>query len=461
MGRSARSRQPGRSGREPGEPYDASVANDEGWQPIAPARQGGRVVRPGTVSRFTRLARTHALMAAGDAVVAVALASSVFFDMDPSGARWRVGLFLLLTVAPFTIVSPFIGPAIDRMAGGRRLVVILVAAGRTIVSLLLVAHIDSTFLVFPEALISLVLGKAYAVSKSALVPTVVNNDQELVEANAKLGVIAGVLGFAAAVPAALLRLASPKATMALAVLLFGGAIITALALPAEVVAAKPAGRAARLELHSGRITLAAMSMSTIRAMVGFLTFLLAFWLRRRGVSPAWFGFALSGSAIGTLIGNAISPRLRLRVREELMLLGSLAITAFVAVGATVAPSRFTGVLLASAMGFAAAVGRLAFDSIVQSDAPDANRGQAFAQFETRFQLAWVFAAFVPVVLPIPGGIGFAMLAVMGMIAVAATIVGNRALKAGGQLPPVLTGGVVRKVVAEQRRRRAAGRAPST
>ena len=53
------------------------------------------------------------------------------------------------------------------------------------------------------------------------------------------------------------------------------------------------------------------------------------------------------------------------------------------------------------MGFSAALARLAFDSIVQRDAPDANRGRAFAQFETRFQLGWVLAAFVPVVIPIP------------------------------------------------------------
>ena len=49
-----------------------------------------------------------------------------------------------------------------------------------------------------------------------------------------------------------------------------------------------------------------------------------------------------------------------------------------------------------------AIGKLAFDSIVQRNAPDANQGRAFAQFETKFQLAWVMAGIVPVLLPIPG-----------------------------------------------------------
>jgi len=58
-----------------------------------------------------------------------------------------------------------------------------------------------------------------------------------IAAGTPIEALQGTEGFA--VPAALLRLASPKATMALAVLLFGGAIITALALPAEVVLFDP------------------------------------------------------------------------------------------------------------------------------------------------------------------------------------------------------------------------------
>ena len=48
--------------------------------------------------------------------------------------------------------------------------------------------------------------------------------------------------------------------------------------------------------------------------------------------------------------------------------------------------------------------KLAFDSLVQRDAPDANRGRSFARFETRFQLVWVIGALLPLLLlPIPDG----------------------------------------------------------
>jgi hypothetical protein len=47
----------------------------------------------------------------------------------------------------------------------------------------------------------------------------------------------------------------------------------------------------------------------------------------------------------------------------------------------------------------AATGRVAFDSLLQRDAPDAVRGRSFARFETRFQVTWVVGALIPVAIP--------------------------------------------------------------
>jgi hypothetical protein len=72
------------------------------------------------------------------------------------------------------------------------------------------------------------------------------------------------------------------------------------------------------------------------------------------------------------------------------------------VGASEAHPRIAAIaLLAGAIGLATSGAKLAFDSIVQRDAPDAARGGTFARFETRFQLAWVAGSFLPVVIPIP------------------------------------------------------------
>ena len=63
-------------------------------------------------------------------------------------------------------------------------------------------------------------------------------------------------------------------------------------------------------------------------------------------------------------------------------------------------------MVAVVVNFSAAIGRLSFESIVQRDGPETNRGQAFARFETRFQLGWVIAAVLPVLLEISGSVGF-------------------------------------------------------
>jgi hypothetical protein len=116
----------------------------------------------------------------------------------------------------------------------------------------------------------------------------------------------------------------------------------------------------------------------------------------------------------------------------------LALTALGGGLAAFAGGRTTAALLTCVVGFSAALARLAFDSIVQRDAPDANRGRAFARFETRFQLGWVAAAAIPVVIPIPGWMGFAIVAAAGAFGVVSYVASRRYLRQRGALPERLS-----------------------
>ena len=72
--------------------------------------------------------------------------------------------------------------------------------------------------------------------------------------------------------------------------------------------------------------------------------------------------------------------------------------------ALIAPVQFADpavLLVAFTTGVAANMARQAFDSLTQRLAPDAEKGRAFARFETRFQIAWVIGAVI-VVLARPG-----------------------------------------------------------
>ncbi len=409
------------------------MAPDNGWDPLSKPQSrvgaGAFVITP-----FTRLARTHAAAVAGDTLLALALANSLFFDIDPTAARSKVALYLALTFAPFVVVAPLIGPALDRAKGGRRFMVIGANALRAVICLLMIGDLDSLIL-FPEAFAVLVLAKSYHVAKSAIVPTVVRSDDELVEANARLSFLSGIVTFAAAIPGGLAFLvAGSQGVLVLAVVVFAVAAVLAIRIPATQVAADHTSETEREELRGGGIILAASAMGLLRGIVGFLTFLIAFALRTSDAPTYQFGLVIAASGIGSLLGSLVAPALRRNdTAEERILQIVLAITAVAGVLAAWGGGIVAAAALAMCVGIAASSGKLAFDSVVQRDAPDANRGRSFACFETRFQLTWVVGAFLPVVISIPMEAGFIVIAACAAFALFSYLAGLRGL-ARGEMP---------------------------
>ncbi|MFM7490399.1 MAG: MFS transporter [Actinomycetota bacterium] len=410
-------------------------------EPLLPGRGRGKAYVPPkhqhrvVGSPFTRLVRVHALMAAGEASMAVALADSLFLSITPGEARSRVILFLAVSFAPFVVLGRFIGPVIDRMPGGRRLLVTLIAALRAMVMVLMVWQLDSLFL-FPLAFLAMVLNKTYGVSKSAMLPTLTRSESDLVEANAKLGVTAGIVGFLAAVPAGVLSLISAQTTLVFGAIIFVLATTQALRLPKRSVARDEPAELEIVELRQVGVIVASTAQGLIRASVGFLFFHLAFWfadpqrsqvigLSENGLwrqteyhfgpqfGTFWFGLAVSLAAVGTLLGNLSAKSLRRFPRVESLLIVGLTIIGVAGVFAAVLPTTLVALLAAALVNFAAAIGNMAFETIVQRDAPDANRGRALANFATRFQLMWVGAGLVPVALDLPGIVGFGVVGGIG------------------------------------------------
>jgi len=386
-------------------------ASQTGWQPLRSSRgtgsrgTGGRGARSANDvagQAFTRLAVTHALSTAGDAMVTVALAGSLFFSISPHAARNRVALSLLFTMLPFGVVAPFLGPAIDRSKGGKRLMLLLAAVGRVLAALLMAREVNN-ILLFPAALAMLILSKAHAVAKSSLVPSTVGSPEGLVRANGKLAMLAAVVGLVAATPAAaILKLTDGAWVLRVAAVVYVAAAVAATRLHPVAPAAPPAPLApADAAILNRKVTLAATTMAVLRGVVGFLTFGVAFEFRRQGAPSWWFGLAISGSLLGGFVGSAMGSRLRQVLKEERMLGAAVWLVAAVAVLAGRLDSRAGVAILAFAVGLSAGVARLAFDAIVQRDLAEGARARSFARFEATFQMAWVVAALVPVVVPIP------------------------------------------------------------
>lgn len=316
-------------------------------------------------------------------------------------------LFLAVSLAPFAIVAPFIGPVIDKIPGGRRITVFIVAVLRCVTVLLMVSRLNSVSL-FALAFVSLVLARTYSVSKTAIVPTLVNNDEQLVSANSKLGLLSGAMGFAAAVPAGLLQLIDARATLVMSAVMFGLAGLTSLQLPRHIATSPlPAEEIEIEEMRSLQVRRIAASMMLLRGVIGFLFFHVAFWLRDESAGTAWFGLALGLSSLSIMVGNLIAPFLRRQMSERAMMLFAFLIIGVIGTYAGVVGGITAGIILISVTNGMGSVGRLAFESVVQREAPDANRARAFVRFETLNQLAWVGLGLVAVILTLEGAVGFA------------------------------------------------------
>lgn len=477
------------------------MTEPEGWSPLSsprrskssPSRKRSKGNEPhvsgignGLVTTsFTKLARVHVLSIIGDGCIAVALAGSIFFSIDPSEARWRVALYLILTIAPFAVVTPLLGPAIDRAAGGRRGMIIASLAGRVVIALLMSRHIDS-LLLFPEAFAMLVLQKAYGVSRAALVPAVCPREDELIEANSKLsllsslgGVVGGSLGVG------LIAIFGNGASTFLAAIIFAVAVSAALKLPQVQVAKEPVDETEKLEVRGANIVLAATAIAVLRGIVGFTTFLLAFHLRagddgadvtqqgsvlgaalgafRSGgyspddvadligtPGPPQWHLAAAGLAAGggAFLGAKFAPDIRNRTTEERIVLGAMITTTIAAfLGAWGGGIQGT-VVLAFGVGISASVGKLGFDALVQRDAPRSNHGRAFAQFEGRFQLSWAIGAFFAVISRFPIGLGAFMIALAAGFAAVSYELGRRTdrVQASSRIGGVIRDRVPQKAV---------------
>jgi hypothetical protein len=395
-----------------------------------------------SVRPLDRLAWVHAISTLGDALVAVALAGTLFFAVPLDAARPRVSSYLILTVAPFAVVAPLLGRLLDGRSGAGRLALFAAMALRAALAALAVARTQS-LLLYPLAFGLLVCSRAHGISRTAMVPELADPTGEpdeprpgeaggsragetggsrpgrprvwpdLVAVNGRMARVAALGGTAGALlGVGLDRLLGGGAVLWAAAITFTAGGVLALSLPAprrrrerDPGAASRRDpmdrRAARLARPPGRVRLARTANTCVRAVGGFTLFLLAFELRRQGVGTAGLGLLLAGVGVGGVIGAFLLPRAARLVREDGLMAGGLLLCGttawFLAGQVGVVPAAVGGL----AMGAGIAAARLGFESIVQREVPPPARGTAITRAETTFQLAWVGGAVLPVAFPLP------------------------------------------------------------
>jgi MFS family permease len=405
---------------------------------------GGRVLGARAAGRpLDRLAWVHATSTFGDALVAVALAGTLFFAVPVAAARPRVALYLLLTVAPFAVVAPLLGRLLDGRSGAGRLALAAAMALRAALAALAVARTES-LLLYPLAFGLLVCSRAHGISRTAMVPELIEGDgRDLVAVNGRMARVAALGGTAGALlGVGLDRLLGGGAVLWAAALAFAAGGVLALGLPHTRRRREPTAprdpmdrRTARLARPPGRVRLARTANATVRAVGGFSLFLLAFELRRQGVGTAGLGLLLAAVGVGGVVGAFLLPRAARLVREDGLLAGGLLLcgtTAGLLAGRVGVAAAAAGGL---AMGAGIAAARLGFESLVQREVPPPARGTAITRAETTFQLAWVAGAVLPVALPLPTTPALLAAAVACLAAAATYTVGLLRLPRGRRPTP--------------------------
>ena len=397
---------------------------------------------------------------AGDAFVAVALAGTVFFNTSLHEARSQVVLYLVLTMTPFALLAPFIGPMLDRVRQGRRYIMMGTLLARGLLCWAMSGAVSGDpVTLFPAAFGVLVLQKAYAITRSSVTPRLLPAEITLVTANARNG-LGAVLASTVAAPVAfgILHVTGAAWVLRIGTLVYLGATALGARVPDHIDDTGPepepltgeatamAGAAAgtrdaagtdaaapgepardrpgpaRPPEERGRrgsrpkrrgwlrsvgpvVAEAMWANAAVRASAGFMVFFLAFLLR----SAHFHGFSQNlalgalvfAAAAGGLIGTAAGSLFRSRV-PHLMAFGVLAVSTVTAIVCAV----FFGLGTALIVTFVASVGtvlaKLALDSTVQREIPEQTRTSTFAVSETIHQVSWVAGGLAGVLVSITG-----------------------------------------------------------
>ena len=180
----------------------SSAAHSSSRAGAGAARRTGTIVHRMTSASgagrtgLASLIELTAAGAAGDAFVTIGLAGTLFFSTSLDAARGRVALTLVITMAPFAVLAPIIGPMLDRAKSGRRYLMAgtLLARGLLCYAMVdAVLHNDVIGLL-PAAFGVLVLQKAYAVTRASITPRLLPREITLVTANARTGMASLISG---------------------------------------------------------------------------------------------------------------------------------------------------------------------------------------------------------------------------------------------------------------------------
>ncbi|TCP56553.1 putative MFS family arabinose efflux permease [Tamaricihabitans halophyticus] len=407
-------------------------------------------------SGLTSLSWSVMLNYASDAAMAVALANVLFFSpTDTESSKGKIALYLFITIAPFALVAPVIGPALDRIQRGRRLAMAVASAGQAIACLVMALNFDA-WLLYPAALAKMVLSKSFTVLKSAVTPRVVPPDITLSKTNARLtvfGLAAG--GVFGAVAAGIGQLFGDAGAMWFTAAICAVGAVQAMRIPSwvevtegevptsmgtDTAPGKTKGSKPKRQPLGRQITISLWANGTIRLLTGFLMMFAAFVVKDETVGQPMtqlllLGLIAGAAGLGGFVGNGIGARLQFGKPDQVVIgcvIATLCATTIAAILQGAATAAVVGLIGSTS----SALAKISLDAVVQNELPEQSRASAFGRSETVLQLAWVIGGAVGLLLPTEYWVGFLTISAMLAIGLTQTLLvrsGRSLLPSTGKL----------------------------
>jgi len=377
-------------------------------------------------SGLSRLIELHAVNTAGDLLITLALAQSVFFGVQPGQARGKVALYLVITMVPFVLLAPVIGPLLDRFGHGRRLAMAVTMLARLVLALIMARTVsgDANLALYPAAFGCLAASKAYGVTRSAVIPRLVPHGSTLIKANSRTSMASIIATFAfAPIGGLLVKLGAAYCLLGAAVVFALGAYL-AIRLPAHVDSAEGEQKAQlkkkdrhmdprleetmpnlRLRSVGPAVMLALRANAAFRCFSGFLTIFMAFLVRYHPLAGykdlVAIGLIAGAAAVGNAVGTSLGSILKARAPEG-VISTMLALTTGAVLACAFYYNLITVLTVAAVAAMSAALAKLSLDALLQRDTLERVRTSAFARSETLLQLAWVVGGGLGIAMSFPG-----------------------------------------------------------
>jgi MFS family permease len=423
---------------------------------------------------FSHLLELTAAGGIGDAFVAIALAGSLFFSASVDQARGRVAFALLVTIAPYAILAPLIGPLLDRIRQGNKFILTGTVLARALLCWGMSGAVNNAVTLLPAAFGILVLQKAYVVTRAAVTPRLLPPRLTLVSVNARsnmASLIATSLGAAVALGIDKIMGGGGHGAawvLRAATVIYLVAMIPGLRLPSTVDAPAQEGASGNGRADSptarhttpfpaesqpgaqgrgattpagadGRATIPLRPLTrprgqrrasflprvgpvvgeamranvAIRAFYGFLLFFLAFILRTERFGHVSYKVALGGLAVSIAVGGMLGTGIGSALRSrwpQALIFTVLGLVTIASIACAVLFGLPSVLIIALAAAISQTLVKVGLDSVLQREIPEEKRSSAFAFSETVHQLALVAGGLLGLLFSLTGS-GFAGLTV--------------------------------------------------